>query len=95
MPANRRCTPRCLCDLEAKVLGPRGALRAVVENLSAGGLLFTGKETLAAGQSADFEFTISGASMGLKFTRLEPTALAVIQAFAERSPKAPDLTEGT
>ncbi|MBS2031542.1 MAG: PilZ domain-containing protein [Deltaproteobacteria bacterium] len=112
MPLNRRRTPRCLCDLEAEVLGPRGTLRGAVKNLSTGGLFFTGKDLLGVGQSADFEFTIDGqklratgevrfqqrdpsgaASMGVKFIRLEPAALAIIQAFVDRSPKAPDPTE--
>jgi hypothetical protein len=63
MPLNRRRTPRALCSLEAKLLGPRGTLRGTVRNLSTGGLLFAGKDLLAVGQSAEFEFTIDGVKL--------------------------------
>ena len=60
MPLNRRTTPRAVCNLEAKVLGPRGALRGVILNLSVGGLFFQGKDLLPMGQSADFDFALDG-----------------------------------
>lgn len=110
MPSNRRRTPRAICSLEAKVLGPRGTLRGVIRNLSVGGLFFAGKELLAVGQSGDFELALGGgkvrvagevryhhvledgqSAMGVRFIRLEPDALARIQAFVDTCPKTPDI----
>lgn len=112
MPANRRRTPRAICTLEAKVLGPRGTLRGVVRNLSVGGLFFVGRDLLAVGQSGDFEFSLDGikvrvsgevryhhkledglTAMGVRFIRLEPSALGRIQTFVDKSPQTPELDE--